>query len=99
MGFTALLAIVVVAIFVGVGVQYLMGSTMSYEWLVIALAGALGAYLASETLVLSTLFEGIKNWGPEMDGLFVVPAAIGGVILALVADIGVRLSVPQTSPA
>jgi hypothetical protein len=34
-----------------------------------------------------------------MDGLFVVPAAIGGVVLALVADIGVRLSVPQTSPA
>lgn len=99
MGFTAVLGIVLVAILVGVGVQYLMGSTVGYEWLVIAVAGAFGAYLASEAFVTSSIFEGIKNWGPELDGLFIVPAAIGGVLLALIADIGVRVAIPQATPA
>jgi hypothetical protein len=96
MGFTAFIGIVLVALFVGVGIQYLMGGTVSYEWFVVALAGALGAYLASEWIVVNGLF-GITNWGPELDGLFVVPAAIGGVLLALSADFGVRMAVPQTS--
>ena len=98
MGFTAVLGIVILAALVGIGVQYLMGSTVSYEWLVIALAGAVGAYVTSEAIVPSTWF-GITNWGPELDGLFVVPAAIGGVLLALIADFGVRISVPLTNPA
>ena len=100
MGFAALLGIVVVAILVGIGIQYLMGGTSSYEWFVVALAGALGAYFSSEWIVTTNLF-GITNWGPELDGLFAVPAAIGGVLLALIADIGVRVAAPQslTSPA
>ena len=99
MGFTALLGIVVIAILVGVGIQYVMGGTSGYEWFVVAFAGALGAYFTSEWLVATNLF-GITNWGPELDGLVVVPAAIGGALLAFIADIGVRMSdAPQTSPA
>ena len=95
MGFMAFLSIVVVALIVGVGIQYLMKSTLSYEWLVVALAGAFGAYFASETFVGSTVFEGITSWGPEFDGMFIVPAIIGGVILAVVADLGVRTAPQQ----
>ena len=97
MGFTAFLGIVVVALVVGVGVQYLTKSAFSYEWLVVALAGAFGAYFASETFVGSTVFEGIKSWGPEFDGMFVVPAVIGGIILAIVADLGVRTTPRQVT--
>lgn len=99
MGFTAILAVIVVAILVGIGVQYLMGGTISYEWLVVAVAGAAGAFLASETLVTYSWFEGMKSWGPDTDGLLIVPAAIGGVILAFLGDLVVRLAIPQTSAA
>ena len=99
MGFTAIVAVIVVALLVGIGIQYLMGGTISYEWFVIAAAGAVGAFLAGETLVTWSWFEGMKSWGPDTDGLLVVPAAIGGVILALVADLGVRLALPQPSAA
>ena len=73
---------------------------MRYEWFIVALAGAFGAYFASETVVGSTvpLIEGITQWGPEFDGMFIIPAAIGGVFMALIADIGVRTT-PSTSAA
>lgn len=99
MGFTAIVAVIVVALLVGVGIQYLMGGTISYEWFVIAVAGAAGAFLASELLVTLSWFDAMKTWGPDTDGLLIVPAAIGGVILALVADLGVRLALPQPTPA
>jgi len=99
MGFTAIVAVILVAILVGAAVQYLMGGTVSYEWFVIAVAGAAGAFLASELLVTWSWFEGMKSWGPDTDGLLIVPAAIGGVILALVADFSVRIALPQPTPA
>jgi uncharacterized membrane protein YeaQ/YmgE (transglycosylase-associated protein family) len=99
MGFTAFLGIVVVAVIVGIGVQYLLKSSLTYEWLIVALAGAFGAYFASETFVGSTIFEGIKDWGPQLDGMFIIPAIIGGILLALVADIGVRAGGPAPQAA
>lgn len=99
MGFTAIVAVILVAILVGAAVQYLMGGTIGYEWFVVAIAGAAGAFIASETLVTLSWFEGMKSWGPDTDGLLIVPAAIGGVVLAAVADIGLRLALPQPTAA
>jgi uncharacterized membrane protein YeaQ/YmgE (transglycosylase-associated protein family) len=90
MGIAAFLGIVVVAILAGVAAQYLMKSTVRYEWLIVALAGAFGAYFASETFPGSDVFSGIKDWGPTVDGMYLIPAVVVGVILAIVADIGVR---------
>lgn len=98
MGFTAFFGIVVVALVVGIGVQFLTRSSFAYEWVVIAFAGAFGGYFASETFVGSAVFAGIKDWGPELDGMFIIPAVIGGVILAIVADLGVRTA-PRRVPA
>ena len=92
MSFLAFGIIVVIALIVGIAVQYAIKGGVSYEWFIIALAGTFGAYFASEAVVGSTvpLLDGITQWGPEFEGMFVVPAAIGGALLALVADVGVR---------
>ncbi len=90
MGLTAFLSIVVVALIVGVAVQYLIKSSHTYEWLAVAAAAAFGAYFASESFPGSTVFEGIKDFGPQFDGMYIIPAIIGGVVLAIVADLGIR---------
>lgn len=96
MGLYAFAGIVVIALVVGVAVQYLLRSSHRYEWLTIAVAATFGAYFASETLVTAegksatSVLAGITSWGPSFDGLFIVPAIIGAVILAIVADLGVR---------
>lgn len=96
MGFLAFLSIVVVALIVGVGVQLLFTSSNPYEWLAVAVAFAFGAYFASQSFVGSTVFAGIKDWGPTLDGLYLVPAIAGGVILAVVAALGIRTSPPRS---
>ena len=88
MGFMAFLSIVVVALIIGVGVQFLIKSSHTYEWLAVAVAAAFGAYFASESFVGSTVFAGIKDWGPEFDGLVIVPA--------IIADLGIRSTPQQT---
>jgi len=99
MSFLALGTIVVIALIVGIAVQYAIKGGVGYEWSIVALAGAFGAYFASETVVGSTvpLLDGITQWGPEFDGMFVIPALIGGVLLALIADIGVRTTPSPTA--
>lgn len=92
MGLLAFFTIVILALVAGFAVQYFVKRPIGNEWLIVALAGAFGAYFFSETIVSSTLFEGFKSWGPQWDGMFVVPAVIGGVLLALIADLGVRAS-------
>jgi len=94
MGFLAFGTVLVLALIVGFGVQFYEKKPLSYEWLMIALAGAFGAYFASETVVGSTvpLLESIKDWGPEFDGMFVIPAIVGGLLIAVVAYFGMRTS-------
>lgn len=94
MGLTAFLTIAAVAILVGIALQYVSGDKLRHEWLVVALAGAFGAYFASESFPGSAAFSSITNWGPELDGLAIVPAIIGGALLAVVADIGLR-AIPE----
>lgn len=36
------------------------------------------------------VLDGVAEWGPQFDGMYVIPAVICGVLIALVADIGVR---------
>ncbi len=99
MGVSAFIGIIVVAVVAGVAVQYLTKSSLRYEWLVIALAGAFGAYFASETFPGSDVFADVTEWGPVVDGLYVIPAVVTGAILALVADLGVRTSGGQEMAA
>lgn len=94
MGFIAFVGIVIVALVAGFAVQLYAKKALPYEWLIIALAGAFGAYFASENFPGATvpLLESIKDWGPTLDGMYVIPAVIGGIILAVVAYFGTRTS-------
>ena len=94
MGYLAFATVFVLALIVGIAVQLYERRPLGYEWLMIALAGAFGAYFASETVVGSTvpILESIKNWGPEFDGMFVVPAVIGAIFLAAITYLGMRTS-------
>ncbi len=99
MGFLAFGSIVIVALIAGFAVQLMRQKSLTYEWLVVALSVAFGAYFASETWVGSTVFEGIKDWGWSFDGMYVIPAVIGALVMAVVADLGVRLGPPEQLPA
>ncbi len=94
MGFIAFAIIVILAVIAGFAVQMYDKRTLSYEWLIVAMAGTFGAYFASENVPGATvpLLDGIKDWGPTLDGMYLIPAVIGGVILAVVAYFGTRTS-------
>ena len=98
MGMIGFAAIVIVALGGGFGLQYLTKKSLANEWLIVALAGAFGAYFASQSFPGSNVFSGVTSWGPEVDGLRIIPAVIGGVLLALVADLGIRTAPEPRSP-
>src|SRR6266581_3951521 len=92
MGLIAFAGIVVLALIAGFAAQMYGKRTPAYEWLIVAVAGTFGAYFASENFPGATvpLLDGIKDWGPTLDGMFVIPAVVGGVILAVVTYFGTR---------
>ena len=94
MGFIAFAGIVVIAVIAGFAVEMYEKRALPYEWLIIAIAGTFGAYFASENFPGATvpLLDGIKDWGPTLDGMYLIPAVIGGVILAVVTYFGTRTS-------
>lgn len=98
MGFPVFAAIVVVSLAIGIAVQ-LLEKKMGWDWLIIAVPAAFGAYFASETFPGSTTFGAIKDFGPTVDGFYVIPGIVTGAVLALVAYFGTRNLVTTTSPA
>lgn len=55
-----------------------------YEWLVSAAAVLLGGWLGSEA------FGSLSTIGPAYDGLYVVTALVGGIVLGAIVDAAVR---------
>ena len=89
MGLAAFGVIVLVAVAAGVAIQ-LTERKFGYDWLLIAATATFGAYFASETFPGSTVFQAVKEWGPQVDGFYVIPGVVTGAILALVAYLGTR---------
>jgi hypothetical protein len=97
MGFGVFAGILIFAVVVGVVVQ-IIERKINYDWLVIAVTGTFGAYFASETFPGSTLFQSVKDFGPQVDGFYLIPGIAFGTILALVAYLGTRnLTVTTTT--
>lgn len=80
----AALALVVGALVIGFVAQYIGEVTVGYEWSLTTLAALAGGWLGSEA------FGAASAWGPEWEGLYVLPAVIGAVLLAAVVDLLVR---------
>ena len=90
MGFAVFAAIVVLSLLVGVAVQVLGAKKSRYDFLIVGVTAAFGAYFASETFPGSTVFETIKNFGPSIDGFYVIPGIAFAFIVATVAYAGTR---------
>ena len=90
MGIGILLTIALVSLLAGAAVQ-LRGSRKSpYDFLIVGLTAAFAAYFASETFPGSALFDTIKNFGPSIDGFYVIPGVAFAFVIATVAYIGTR---------
>lgn len=86
MSVLAALLLVVGAVVIG-GIAQVSGAvTNSYQWLVVGVAALVGGYVGSEA------FAGLSTWGPEFEGLFVLPAFIGAVVVGGVVDAILRYS-------
>lgn len=84
MGFGAWTVLIVAAVIFG-GIAQFVGETRAgYEWLVDAIAFAIGAIVASEFVIAWQTFE------PVWDGLALVPALAGGLVVGLVVELVTR---------
>ena len=84
MGALAITIIAAAGLLVGIGVQYLTDPPSRLEWLLIAITASVGAFVGSEWLT-TAVFD---TWagGPSIDGLVILPGAIVGLALGLLAD-------------
>jgi hypothetical protein len=81
------------ALAVGVVIALIGRGAGSYEWALNSVGAAVGAVIGSEFIV------GLRTIGPAVDGVTVVPAAVGGIILAVVlAAIARFITVDEPAP-
>ena len=78
LGLFGWIAVILGALVFGVLAQSIGETRTGYEWLIDAIAAGIGAVVASEFIV------GWQSFGPMVDGLAVVPALIGGVVVEVV---------------
>ena len=76
--------LIVGALVFGVVAQFIGETRTGFEWLVDAIGFGIGALVASEFIVAWQTFE------PVWDGLAIVPALIGGLVLGIVVEIATR---------
>jgi uncharacterized membrane protein YeaQ/YmgE (transglycosylase-associated protein family) len=84
LGWGGWVVVLVAALVFGVAAQVIGETRTGYEWLVDGIAFALGAIIASEFVIEWRAIE------PVWDGLALLPAVIGGVVLGVIVEIIVR---------
>ena len=72
------------ALLFGVIAQFIGDVRTGYEWLFDFAAAALGAVIASEFVI------SLRTYEPVWDGLAIVPAVIGGLVLGIVVELATR---------
>jgi len=77
-------ALLIGALLFGVVAQLIGETRTGYEWLVDSIGAGLGAIIASEFII------GLRSVEPVFDGLAIVPAVIGGLVLGLIVEIATR---------
>ena len=84
LGFGGWMVLIVGALLFGAVAQIVGETRTGFEWLGDAIAAAIGALFASEFIVAWRTFE------PTWDGLALVPALLGGLVVGLVAEVATR---------
>src|SRR4029079_9029334 len=72
------------ALLFGVIAQFVGETRTGFEWLVDGIAGAVGARIGSEWIIATRTYE------PVWDGLALVPAIVGGIVLGIVVELATR---------
>jgi hypothetical protein len=86
MGNIGFVALLVGALAIAVGMQFLGRARSREEWGITTVAAFLGGFAGGE------LFDAASQWGPSLDGLFVLPALIGALAIAGLAAYGQRVT-------
>jgi len=84
LGFGGWLALIAGALLFGLVAQFIGETRTGFEWLVDAIAVVVGALITSEFIVAWQGFE------PVFDGLALIPAAMGGIVVGLIVEIVTR---------
>jgi uncharacterized membrane protein YeaQ/YmgE (transglycosylase-associated protein family) len=85
MGIGAFAVVVIAALVVGFLVQMFLKPKTPYEWLITGFGVGVGAWLASE-ITWTQWFTGLTNLGPQLDGMLIVPAVIGGLVIGAIFE-------------
>lgn len=80
MGFSGFIILLVGALLLGILHRAMHRTAPISEWLAIAVAAAVGGFIGSEWLGVAS------TWGPQVNGLYLVPALIAGIIVSAVAE-------------
>jgi uncharacterized membrane protein YeaQ/YmgE (transglycosylase-associated protein family) len=83
-GFGGWIVVILAALAFGVIAQFIGDARTGYEWLIDAIAFAIGAIVASEFIV------GLRTFEPVYDGLALVPALVGGLAFGTVVEVVTR---------
>jgi uncharacterized membrane protein YeaQ/YmgE (transglycosylase-associated protein family) len=86
LGLGGWVVLVVGALIFGAAAQLIGETRTGFEWLVDAVAFGIGALVASEFIVA------FQDAGPVFDGLALVPALIGGLVVGLVIEVAARFT-------
>ncbi len=89
-GVVGLGALILGALAFGVIAQFIGETRTGFEWLVDAIAAGLGALVASEFIV------GWRAIDPVFDGLALLPAVIGGLVVGLIVEVVTRTATGGT---
>ena len=84
LGVGGLILLIVGALVFGIVAQFVGETKTGYEWLVDAIGAGIGALVASEFIVAW------QTVGPVWDGLAIVPALIGGLVVGIVVEIATQ---------
>jgi hypothetical protein len=85
MGFGAFAVVIIAALVLGVLVQMFLKPKTPYEWLITGAGVGVGAWLASE-ITWTQWFTGLTDLGPQFDGLLIVPAVLGGLVIGAIFE-------------
>lgn len=84
MGVGGAAVLVIGAVVFGVVAQFVGETRTGYEWLVDAIGAGIGALVASEFII------GWQAFAPVFDGLALLPALVGGLVVGLVVEVATR---------
>lgn len=83
-GYWAVIVLIAASVAFGVVVQLMGRASFANEWVLSAVAAGIGGFLASEFIV------GFRDWQPVFDGLALVPAVVGGLLIGSVVAAAAR---------